>query len=68
MSVTVNVIMKFLFSPIAHALIIMKKNQTANWVSRFVNRIWNSERPDGWQPVVYQKTAARLLKAAWCIL
>ena len=22
----------------------------------------------GWQPVVYSKTAARLLKAAWCLL
>ena len=42
MSVTVNVIMKFLFSPIA----LMKKDQTANWVSpsSSVNRVWNSER------------------------
>ena len=22
----------------------------------------------GWQPIVYSKTAARLLKAAWCLL
>ena len=28
--------------------------------SRFVRR--------GWQPIVYSKTAARLLKAAWCLL
>ena len=40
MSVTVNVIMKFPFSPIA----LMKKGQTANWVSPSVSRVWNSER------------------------
>ena len=40
MSVTVNIIMKFLFSPNA----LMKKDQTANWVSPSVNRVWNCER------------------------
>ena len=40
MSVTVDIIMEFQFSPIA----LMKKDQIANWVSPSVNRVWNSER------------------------
>ena len=39
MNVTVDVIMKFLFSPKAP-----KQNQTANWVSHSASRICNSER------------------------
>ena len=40
MSVTVDIIMEFQFSPIA----LMKKDQIANWVIPSVNRFWNSER------------------------